>query len=107
MTETLFSSFLMIDRPVAPVAGRRTPSVSGGQPARESEEKVHELFARAFLRALEEAAPAIEAEGSPALAGMAAAAADVVLGRSVVLQLKPGLAEGQRSAVRSFLETIV
>jgi hypothetical protein len=108
MTETLFPSFLMIDRPVAPVAGRRTPSASGGQePARESEEKIHELFARAFLRALEEAAPAIEAEGSPALAGMAAAAADVVLGRSVVLQLKPGLAEGQRSAVRSFLETIV
>ncbi|GLS21463.1 hypothetical protein GCM10007874_44800 [Labrys miyagiensis] len=38
---------------------------------------------------------------------LAAAAADIALGHSVVLQLKPDLPAGQLSAVRAFLETVV
>jgi len=50
--------------------------------------------------------------GSPAatsasLADLAAAAADIALGHSVILQLKPDLDDGHRSAVRAFLEKVV
>jgi hypothetical protein len=72
---------------------------------------MRELFVTAFLRALKEATldAASLAAGPPARAreDLAAAAADVALGHSVILQLKPDLAEAQRSAVRAFLETVV
>jgi hypothetical protein len=41
------------------------------------------------------------------LTDLADAAADIALGNSVILQLKPNLDEGHRSAIRTFLETIV
>jgi hypothetical protein len=44
---------------------------------------------------------------SARLADLAAAAADIALGHSVILQLKPDLDEGHRSAVRAFLEKVV
>lgn len=111
MTDTLFSSFLMVDRPLKPVAGRGASSnpKGYGRPAR-SEKSARELFVMAFLRALQEAAPdatAFTAAAPARLTDLAAAAADIALGHSVVLQLKPDLAEGQRSAVRAFLEKVV
>ncbi|MGO9233086.1 MAG: hypothetical protein ACLP4V_02975 [Methylocella sp.] len=111
MSDTLFSSFLMVDRPLTPVAGWGASSSPKGQghPAR-PEKNARELFVMAFLRALQEAAPdATDSIGAaPArLTDLAAAAADIALGHSVVLQLKPDLAEGQRSAVRTFLEKVV
>lgn len=63
-----------------------------------------------FLRALREAAPdatAFTAAAPARLTDLAATAADIALGHSVVLQLKPDLAEGQRNAVRAFLEKVV
>ena len=47
----------------------------------------------AFLRALQEAAPDVKAftAASAGLTDLAAAAADIALGHSVVLQLKPDL----------------
>jgi hypothetical protein len=112
MTDTLFSSFLMVDRSPSPIAGRGAPATANRQArAPGSEQHTRELFVIAFLRALKEAAPeeAALAIGASARAteDLAAAAADVALGRSVILQLKPDLAEGQRSAVRAFLETVV
>ena len=111
MSDTLFSSFLMVDQPLAPVGRRQSPDGARKQerPAR-SEQKARELFVRAFLRALQETAPGVA--GSPAatsasLADLAAAAADIALGHSVILQLKPDLDEGHRSAVRAFLEKVV
>jgi hypothetical protein len=103
MSDTLFSSFLMVDRPLAPVAGRRSPGGAKEQerPVR-SEKNARELFETAFLRALQEAGVAVS---QPAIS--AAAAADIALGHSVILQLKPGLDEGDRSAVRAFLEKVV
>ncbi|WP_375462117.1 hypothetical protein [uncultured Enterovirga sp.] len=108
MTEALFHSFLMVDRPAAPV-GPRDSSRSAAQqrPAPVSEEQAHEVFVTAIRRALEESAPLVKAGDAPDLVGIAVAAADFALGRSVILQLKPGLAGGQRHAVRSFLERVV
>jgi hypothetical protein len=111
MSETLFSSFLMVDRPQTPVAGRRAPGGSRDEkrPAR-SEANARELFVMAFLRALQEAAPDATAfPGAPPgrLTELAAAVADLALGHSVILQLKPDLDEGHRSAVRAFLEKVL
>jgi len=92
MSDVLFSSFLMV---YPPVAERRT---SGGTMAQEHH---RELLVEAILRALEETAPAVAAQAT------AAVAADVVLGRSVVLQVKPDLDKGRQSAVRSFLAMVV
>jgi hypothetical protein len=77
MSDTLFSSFLMVDQPLAPV-GRRQ-SHDG---ARKQERQARELLVMAFLRALQETAPGVAA--SPAatsapLADLAAAAADIAL----------------------------
>jgi hypothetical protein len=110
MSDALFSSFLMVDRPIPEVAGPRTPG--GKAQERPSRPVSHdrELLVGAILRALQEAAPAVAAPATATPAGivdLAGAAADVVLGQSVVLQLKPDLDEGHRSAVRSFLEMIV
>ena len=107
MSDTLFSSFLMVDRPLGPVARRRAPSGAKEQesPTR-SEKNAREAFVTAFLRALQEVTPA-PAATSAGLADLAAAAADIALGQSVILQLKPGLDEGHRSAVRAFLEKVV
>src|SRR5208337_1037060 len=101
----------MVDRPFTPVSGRGASSSpkGRGRPAH-SEKNTRELFVMAFLRALQEAAPdatAFTAAAPAQLMDLAAAAADIALGHSVVLQLKPDLAEGQRSAVRAFLETVV
>jgi hypothetical protein len=111
MSDALFSSFLMVDRPLAPVAERRA---AGGTRAQErssrSASKDRELLVTAILRALQETAPAGTIPLSVTetrFADLATAAADIVLGRSVVLQLKPDLDEGHRSAVRSFLEMVV
>ena len=111
MSETLFSSFLMVDRPLTPVAGRHAPGGSRDEkrPAR-SEANARELFVMAFLRALQEAAPDATAfPGAPPgrLTELAAAVADLALGHSVILQLKPDLDEGHRSAVRAFLEKVL
>ena len=107
MSDTLFSTFLMVDRPLT-TAERR--SASSGPKERGSagcEKNVRERFVMAFLRALQEAAPDATAAAPARLTDLAAAAADIALGHSVVLQLKPDLAEEQRSAVRAFLETVV
>jgi hypothetical protein len=96
-----------------PGAVRRLPSSDRSErlerPAR-SEQKARELFVMAFLRALQKIAPGVAA--SPAatsarLADLAAAAADMALGHSVILRLKADLDEGHRSAVRTFLEKVV
>jgi hypothetical protein len=108
MSDMLFSSFLMVDQPLAPVAARRAPGVRE-RPA-PSEKNARELLVAAFLRALQEAAPgatASPAAPSARLTDLAAAAADIALGHSVILQLKPDLDEGRRSAVRAFLEKVV
>lgn len=70
----------------------------------------HELFADAFRRAIEDT---VHSKGlAKSLADMdfahfADTAADIALGRSVVLRLKPELAEGQTAAIRSFLQALV
>lgn len=111
MSDALFSSFLMIDQPLAAVAGRR-PSGS----IRPQERLGHaapgdrELLVAAIRRALQESAPAVTAPPATASTGfvdLADAAADIAFGHSVVLQLKPDLDVGHRSAVRSFLEMVV
>src|SRR5574337_100467 len=111
MTDTLFSSFLMIDRPITAIAEQRSARVSKGQPsAPYSEQKIRERFATAFLQAFRAAAPdeaASVAEAPVGLTDLADAAADIALGHSVILQLKPHLDEGHRSAVKTFLETLV
>ena len=111
MSDTLFSSFLMVDQPITPVAGQSTAGVSKGQGrASRSEQKARQRFARAFVRAFKEAAPdeaASVAEAPVRLTDLADAAADIALGHSVILQLKPDLDEGHRSAVKTFLETLV
>lgn len=111
MSDALFSSFLMVDRPVSPVAGRHT---FGGTDASERHEHPllndRERLLAAILRALEEAAPSgggTQASVSPSIGDLAAAAADIALGQSVVLQLKPDLGEGHRGAVRAFLEMVL
>jgi hypothetical protein len=111
MSDTLFSSFLMVDRPLGPVARRRAPSGAKeqGRPTR-SEKNARQVFVAAFLRALQEATPGVTAAPaatSARLADLAAAAADIALGHSVILRLKPDLDEGHRSAVRAFLEKVV
>jgi hypothetical protein len=110
MSDTFFSSFLMVDRPLAPVARSRTPGDAKEQerPNR-SEKNAREVFVTAFLRALQEVTPGATASAatSAGLADLAAAAADIALGHSVILQLKPDLDEGHRSAVRAFLEKVV
>ncbi len=114
MTDTLFSEFLMVDRVVARPSGR-TPSRSsagrlGGTERSPTEENLREAFSKAFLQAVELTVPAKAelAERSAAeLAELAAAFADIAVGGSVVLRLKPDLAEGQRGAVRTFLEILV
>jgi hypothetical protein len=111
MSDMLFSSFLMVDRPHVPTTSRLP---SGGfkkqeRPGR-SENAAREVFVTAFLRALQEATPGVTAapaEASAGLGDLAAAAADIALGHSVILQLKPDLDEGRRNAVRAFLETVV
>ena len=111
MSDTLFSSFLMVDRPPAPAAEPRATRGRKEQerPAR-SEKNARELFVAAFLRAIHETAPdaaAFPAIAPTRLADLASVAADIALGHSVVLQLKPDLDEGHRSAVRAFLEKVV
>lgn len=111
MSDALFSSFIMVDRPLGSVAGRRA---AGGTRAQERSNRLasndRELLLRAILRALQETAPAETTPSTATETGfmdLAAAAADIALGRSVVLQLKPDLDEGHRGAVRSFLEMVV
>lgn len=108
MSDTLFSSFLMVDRSVA---GRRTLGGSKDQErASRPTPNDRELFVAAFLRALQETAPTMAASRAAAsahLADLAAAAADIALGRSVVLRLKPDLDFGRLSAVRGFLEKVI
>ncbi len=106
MSDTLFSSFLMVDRRLAPVApGGFKKQV----PTARSEDAARAVFVTAFLRALQEATPvtAAPAATSAGLDVLAAAAANIALGHSVILQLKPNLDEGRRNAVRAFLETVV
>lgn len=109
MSDALFSSFLMVDRPIAPVAGRRAPGSPRTSESRATSQD-REVLVGAILRALQESTPSVTAPTTAASAGivdLAAAAADIALGQSVVLQLKPDLDEGHRSAVRSFLEMVV
>lgn len=109
MSEALFLSVLMVDGPLTPVVGRR-PATGPKAPERVAPPaaKDRDRLAGAILRALQETAPA-ESAPTPAegFVELAAAAADIALGRSVVLQLKPDLDDGHRSAVRSFLEMVV
>jgi hypothetical protein len=109
MTDTLFSSFLMVDRPIVPVARRSATDASKEERPHRSE-KARELFASAFVRAFKEAASndtASAAEVQVRLTDLAEAAANIALGNSVVLQLKPDLDEGHRSAIKTFLQTVV
>lgn len=104
MSDALFSSYLMVDQPVAPVAGRRTPGATR-VPEPHGTADNREILVVAIRRALQETVPAT---ATPAgIVDLAAAAADIALGQSVVLQLKPDLDEGHRSAVRSFLDMVV
>ncbi|MGR9426192.1 hypothetical protein [Rhizobium leguminosarum] len=104
MSDALFSSYLMVDRPIAPVDGRRSPGAPW-VPGPLGTANDRELLVGAILRALQETAPAA---ATPArIVDLAAAAADVAFGQSVVLQLKPDLDEGHRSAVRAFLDIVV
>ena len=111
MSDALFSSFLMVDQPIAPVAGRHT--LGSAMPQEHSSPAVsndREILVGAILRALQETMAAVAAPPaatSTGFADLATAAADIALGHSVVLQLKPDLDEGHRSAVRAFLETVV
>jgi hypothetical protein len=112
MSDTPFSSFLMVDQPPPPVGRRQSPDRGRKQkrPAR-SEREARDLFVMALLRALHETAPGVAASpgatSARLTADLAAAAADIGLGDFVILQLKPDLDEGRRSAVRAFLEGVV
>lgn len=99
MSDALFSSYLMVDRPMTPVAGRRMPGAAG-RPDHHSTASDRELLVGAIRGALQDTAPTVAVD-------LAAAAADIALGQSVVLQLKPDLDEAHRSAVRAFLDMVV
>jgi hypothetical protein len=111
MSDALFSSFLMVDQPIAPVAGRRSFGSAGAQ--EQSGRSVlsdRERLVAAIVRALQESAPSAGARPAPTSTGytdLAVTVADIALGQSVVLQLKPDLDESHRSAVRAFLEMVV
>lgn len=104
MADALFSSYLMVDRPITPVAGRSMPGAAR-VPDPHGTANDRELLVGAIRRALQETAPATTAPTGTV--DLAAAAADIALGQSVVLQLKPDLDEGHRNAVRSFLDMVV
>lgn len=111
MSDALFSSFLMVDWPVAPVAGRRSFGGAGAQEqSGRSVPNDRERLVAAIVRALQESAPSAGTPPAPTSTGftdLAVTVADIALGQSVVLQLKPDLDEGHRSAVRAFLEMVV
>lgn len=106
MADALFSSFLMVDPPMAPAGKRCAPGGARAQRRADLAPNDRELFVTAFLRAVQETmtSPTVN---QARLADLAAAAADIALGHSVVLQLKPNLDEGRLSAVRAFLEKVV
>jgi hypothetical protein len=68
MSDTFFSSFLMVDRPLAPVARSRAPGDAKEQerPNR-SEKNAREVFVTAFLRALQEVTPGATASAATSL----------------------------------------
>jgi hypothetical protein len=107
MTDTPFSSFLMVDQPAA--AGLRAElGVKEREGRTQPERFAREHFVTAFLHAFQEAAPTASQAAAPdRLTDLAAAAADIALGQSVILRLKPDLDEGTRTAVRSFLEAVM
>jgi hypothetical protein len=114
MTEALFSEFLMIDRSSAsdgrtvPLAGRRRKGVA---PERTSDENaLRDAFADAFLQTLTKFAidrSAFPENADPELAKLARAMANVAVGDSVVIGLKPDLPEGHRRSVKTFFQTMV
>src|SRR5258707_674389 len=127
MAEALFSDFLMIDRGPAgasattaqpgPGASARPSgtdmAAAGGKKAQEVKargNKGQDAFAQALVEALVKTLPrdASLLPGSPAeLEALAAAMADIVSGRSVILRLKSDVAGYQRAAVKTFLEKLV
>src|SRR6202012_2952175 len=104
MSDTLLSSFLMIDRPLAPASGRSAAGAKEQKCSARSE-NARELFVGAFLHTLQGSEQVMSRAIAPdRLTELAGAAADVALGNSVILQLKPDLNESRRSCVRAFLE---
>jgi len=106
----LFSSYVMLDPPIPSVAGRSEAGVSKSQKqSARSEQKARELFTDAFVRAFNEAAPqAISKRQSMTfLMSLAGAAADMALGNSVILQLKPGLDQEHRGAIKNFIVQVL
>lgn len=114
MTEALISQFLMIDGVVPSPGDRNVPRTRRAlrtAPIRGPDDQtLHDALVRAFRQSVEQAVPSgLPREGAAGIEfdKLADAFADFVSGRSVLLQLKPDLAEGERSAVRNFLETLV
>jgi hypothetical protein len=113
MTEALFSQFLMVDRTAASSSGRTSVRAAKEQSdiseIGRDDQNLHEALAKAFLQAVEQTMPGISLKSGSAIefAEMAASFADIAIGQSVILQLKTNLAEGHKSAVRTFLESVV
>ncbi|KAF5887849.1 hypothetical protein [Rhizobium leguminosarum] len=114
MTEALFSEFLMIDRSSAndgrtvPLAGRRRKGVASERTS--DENALRDAFADAFLQTLTKFAvdrSAFPENADPELAKLARAMANVAVGDSVVIGLKPDLPEGHRRSVKTFFQTMV
>jgi len=112
MTEALFSRFLMVDQDFTSLSGRTSsrPAADRTDASKRGERELREAFAQAFLEVMVRTAPkkgAVARGAAAKIAELASAFADVATGGSVVLRLKPDLGEGQRDAIRTFLETVV
>lgn len=109
MTDAFFSSFLMADRPTATTRGGDVPDADQIH-SEAFERQIHDALARAFRQAVMEAVPdgaAFGAGSQTRLPDFADAVADLAVGRSVILQIKPGLGKGRRDAIRTFLESVL
>ncbi|MBA5803617.1 hypothetical protein [Rhizobium changzhiense] len=108
MTEALFSEFFMVDRSTAG-AGQTVPSAGRrgkGTPEQASDNNaLRNAFTNAFLQTLTKLT--VEHSAAPELAKLARAMADVAVGDSVVIRLKPDLPEGHRRSVKIFFQTMV
>lgn len=99
----VFSHYFMVasDRTEPdPRPERRAPRTSRSQKA------VADALGKALAAALPDDA-GIWTQSAPEVSALAAAFADIVVGRSVVLRLAPDMAGARRNAVQSFLDTVM
>ena len=117
MPDALFADFLMVDHGSLASASaptrRGVPAIAGSPNADTLEKRsgpAQDAFAKKFAEALiktlsRETASLTGSQIEPGV--LAAALADIVAGRSVVLRLTSGASGHRREAVRTFLENVV